>query len=134
MTTDKPTMERMTRQRKAIMSCFEEVDRPLSPTELLELARNEIPNLGLSTVYRTLRALTDGGEIVTVDVPGESPRYESRAVAARHHHHFHCRRCDRLFHIYGCPGGLEQMLPDGFALEGHQITLEGLCNECRDGA
>jgi len=125
-------MERMTQQRRAIMACFEAVDRPLSPGELLELAQRTIPNLGLSTVYRTLRALEVAGQIVPVDVPGDAPRYERAEVAAHHHHHFHCRTCDRLYDIHGCPGGLQKMLPDGFQLEGHQITLSGVCDACGD--
>ncbi len=123
-------MERMTPQRRAIMTCFESVDRPLSPTELLDLARAAIPNLGLSTVYRTLRALENLGAIVAVDVPGDAPRYERAALAAHHHHHFHCRACDRLYDIHGCPGGLQKMLPHGFHLEDHQITLTGVCDAC----
>ena len=66
-------MPRMTRQRKAITEAFEKANRPLSPTEVLDLARDEVPNLGLSTVYRSLRLMAEQGEIAVVELPGELP-------------------------------------------------------------
>ena len=50
-------MERSTRQRRAIREAFLEAGRPLSPQEVLELARKKVPSLGLATVYRTLKGL-----------------------------------------------------------------------------
>ena len=52
-------MERSTRQRRAIRRVLLETRRPLSPREILELARKQVPSLGLATVYRILRALVE---------------------------------------------------------------------------
>lgn len=124
-------MERMTRQRRAIEAAFAQAARPLSPAEVLTIAVRAVPALGLSTVYRTLRAMEDVGVIVAVQLPGEPPRYERAEVAGAHHHHFHCQGCDRVFDVTGCPGGLQRMLPRGFVLEDHSIVLEGRCADCR---
>ncbi|MFP4171386.1 MAG: Fur family transcriptional regulator [Candidatus Hydrogenedentota bacterium] len=122
-------MLRSTHQRRAIYRVLEETDRPLSPQEVLEQARREVPNLGIATVYRTVKALTEGGDLTAVQLPGEAPRYE--LAGKHHHHHFRCLKCNRVFEIEGCPGGLAALLPDGFVLEGHDVVLYGRCNECR---
>ncbi|MCA9418695.1 MAG: transcriptional repressor, partial [Candidatus Omnitrophica bacterium] len=49
----------------------------------------------------------------------------------RHHHHFVCRVCGRVFDIEGCPGQIEAMTPKGFLVEDHEIFLYGRCEECR---
>ncbi len=124
-------MERLTRQRQAIVGAFERARRPLAPPEVLDLARPEAPSLGMATVYRALRQMEESGQIVAVQLPGEPARYEHRSLAEEHHHHFHCRRCDRLFDIAGCPGDLSELAPRGFEVRAHELTLYGVCRECR---
>lgn len=122
-------MERSTRQRTAIRAAIVAAKRPLSPQEILEEARAEVPALGIATVYRNLRAMTDGGEILVVMLPGEVPRYE--AAGHEHHHHFQCKVCQRVFDVHDCPGNLAQLAPRGFTVESHDITLYGRCSDCR---
>ena len=122
-------MSRRTRQRDAIRNAFERLDRPLSPQEVLDEARDDADTLSLATVYRALKSMAEDGEIVPVEVPGESPRYEVAGKA--HHHHFHCRVCGRVFEMPGCVGArLDALAPEGFAVEDHELTLIGTCVEC----
>jgi Fur family ferric uptake transcriptional regulator len=106
---------------------FLEADRPLSPQEVLELARKRVPSLGLATVYRTLKGLVEEGFLTPVALPGEPPRYER--AGRGHHHHFLCRRCGRVYELFGCDL-LESALPPGFQAEGHEVTVYGRCPEC----
>ncbi|MBG84948.1 MAG: transcriptional repressor [Phycisphaerae bacterium] len=124
------TAKRQTRQLQAIQAAFETAGRPLSIDEIHELASREINSLGLRTVYRAVRRLQEDGVIAIVSVPGGSDRYELASVASEHHHHFHCTACDRFFDIHGCPGGLNKLVPKGFKLEHHELTLSGLCESC----
>jgi Fur family transcriptional regulator, ferric uptake regulator len=123
-------MSRQTQQRDAIWNAFEATGRPMSPQEVLELAQQAVPGLGLSTVYRNLRKLEEEQRIVPVHVPGQPDRYETSKAASDHHHHFHCDSCGKLFDITGCPGGLKQLLPKGFVLKGHEISMHGQCADC----
>ncbi len=121
-------MERKTRQRDAIRHVFEEDDRPLGPHEVLNAAQASIPGLGIATVYRTLKALTEEGWLAPVELPGEPQRYE---VAGKgHHHHFRCRACDRVFEIDGCLINLKQLAPQGFHIDRHEVVLYGTCKTC----
>ena len=121
-------MDRNTRQRQAIRRTFEEADGPLSPQEVLPAAKFYAPGLGIATVYRNVKALVQDGWLESVALPGEPPRYE--VAGKRHHHHFRCRTCDRVFEIDGCSTNLVQLTPRGFRLEGHEVVLYGLCTAC----
>ncbi|MFP6903946.1 MAG: transcriptional repressor [Verrucomicrobiota bacterium] len=120
--------QRKTRQRRAIWKAIKAAGRPLSPQEVLELARAEVPQLGLATVYRRLNALVNGEEIRAVELPGESTRYEPADLA--HHHHFICTRCTKAFDMEGCMLKHELTLPPGFKVISHEITLSGTCPDC----
>ena len=122
--------QRTTRQSIAIREAIENAGRPLSIEEILELACARVPSIGLRTVYRVVRRLQEEKEITTVSVPGGADRYELSSIAAIHHHHFHCSVCDRIFDISGCAGGLQKLLPKGFQLEHHELTLSGRCAAC----
>ena len=124
------TQQRMTKQAEAIANAIKSAGRPLSIEEILATASGTVPTLGLRTVYRVVRRLQEMGEVASVSVPGGSDRYETASIASKHHHHFHCNACDRFFDLEGCPGGMQQMLPEGFKLQHHEITLSGLCASC----
>jgi Fur family ferric uptake transcriptional regulator len=121
-------MERSTRQRAAILSAIERERRPLSPSEILAGAQSEVPGLGPATVYRTLKALVADDVLISVELPGEPPRYEP--AGAKHHHHFRCRACDRVFEVPGCAKGIRALVPRGFELDGHELVLYGRCRGC----
>lgn len=124
-------MERDTVQRRTIRSVLDDAGRPLSPREVLKAGKDHVPSLGMATVYRTLNSLLEEGFVAAVELPGEPARYE---VAGKpHHHHFHCRRCDQVFEVPGCPGNLRSVVPDGFHLESHEVVLYGSCAECAAG-
>lgn len=120
--------ERQTRQRTVIQDVIHQAGVPLSPKEILSKAQSEIEGLGLATVYRTLKLLTDAGQVVAVEIPGDSPRFE--ATGKGHHHHFYCRGCDRVFEVLNCPGDFASLAPPGFTLDGHELVLFGRCKEC----
>lgn len=122
-------MERSTRQRQSIRSAIADAARPLLPSEILSAARRDVPAMGLATVYRNLKQLAQAGEIQAVDLPGEPPRFE--LAGRHHHHHFRCNSCSRVFDVHGCPGDMRQLVPRGFQVDSHELTLYGRCADCR---
>ena len=121
-------MKRQTRQRQTIRHVFQATENPLGPQEILQAAQAAIPGLGIATVYRTLKTLVGEGWLSVVELPGEPQRYE--LAGKKHHHHFRCRVCDRVFEIEGCPANVRHLAPHGFRLEGHEVVLYGTCNTC----
>jgi Fur family ferric uptake transcriptional regulator len=123
-----PAMERQTRQRAAIDRVFAEHRRPLDSREVLEAARRHVPSIGMATVYRTIRTLLAEGRVVAVTLPGQHLRYE--AAGRKHHHHFQCRHCQKVFELTGCPGNFARLTPRGFRLDDHEVVLYGRCDAC----
>jgi Fur family ferric uptake transcriptional regulator len=121
-------VQRKTQQRAAIRQALERATGPLSPQEILDAAQGGAPGLGIATVYRNVRALLEDGWLAEVELPGAPSRYEP--ADRKHHHHFHCRRCDRVFDLEQCPGTLRSLAPRGFKPEAHEILLSGLCAAC----
>jgi Fur family ferric uptake transcriptional regulator len=121
-------MKRRTKQRDAIQRAIEIAARPLAPHEILAEASTDAPQIGMATVYRAILDLQAEGWLKEVELPGESSRYERAGLD--HHHHFHCRECDRVYDLPGCPGALRELAPPAFRVDEHEIILYGRCPQC----
>lgn len=128
MGCDAVQQQRQTKQRQVIETVLKHADRPVLPKELLAKAQESLPQLGIATVFRNLKKMVGEGGVKVVCLPGDSPRYERADLA--HHHHFKCRDCDSVFEVNGCPGELDKLLPEGFQLTDHELTLFGRCADC----
>lgn len=118
---------RNTKQREVILEIFQGVKEPISAPEIVERAQRKIPHLNKTTVYRTLDRLEGEGVIEKMLVSPNLLHYE---LKTDHHHHFVCKKCEGVFCIDGCAAGIAKLLPEGFILEAHDITLHGLCDKC----
>ena len=78
-----------TKQRKAITEAILHAPGPLRPNEIQSLAQEQVPRLGIATVYRTINLLMESGEIQAVPIAANDVRYEP--TGRGHHHHFLCQ-------------------------------------------
>jgi Fur family ferric uptake transcriptional regulator len=121
---------RDTRQRAVIWHALDEAPGPLTVEELFGVASQQLPRLGIATVYRTVKMLEEDGEIVLVKLPDGLSRYEP--ASREEHRHFSCTRCTRTFDVdLGPQWPNEVELAGGFVIQHHEVTLFGLCPECR---
>lgn len=135
MTTDasKPAQVgvRATRQRAAVLAALAEVDDFRSTQDLHEYLRGRGDAVGLTTVYRTLQALADAGEVdVIVREDGESVY---RQCSGTHHHHLVCRTCGRTVEVEG--PAVERWATrvaeeHGFSDVSHTLEIFGQCSRC----
>ena len=124
-------MERDTPQRRAIREVLTRAGRPMSPAEVLDAGNALATGLGIATVYRNLKLLTESGWLCSVDLPGETTRYE--VSGKPHHHHFLCRECDIAFELEEhCSENHRFSAPSGFRVEAHEVVLYGVCATCTD--
>ena len=121
-------MQRRTRQREAIWAVIRNTGRPLGPEEILEGARRVVDGLGIATVYRAIKDWTGEGKLVPVEISGQPPKVEIAGL--KHHHHFCCEACGRVFELEGCGLHFNASLPTGFAVKRHEVTLYGRCGDC----
>jgi len=122
---------RSTRQRVAVLRLLQgDRGHPTALDVHRRLTASQ-PNVSQKTVYAILDTLVDAGLARRVDQIAGAARYEARP---ERHDHAHCRVCGRLFDI---PARADSSirtraeLPEGFEVEGIQVTLEGRCARCR---
>ncbi len=121
-------MERKTSQRVAIENIFQRENRPLGVEEILKEGREIVESLNQATVYRNLKLLVEKGTLKPISHPVLGILYER--TGRGHHHHFHCRICDRVFELPGCMLSETSAAPEGFVTEKHEVFLFGICPAC----
>ena len=126
-------VQRQTRQRDAILYVIREAAGPLSVPEIHQRAAKTLPTIGIATIYRTINLLLAAKEIQSVILPSGETRYESANLG--HHDHFQCRKCSHVYDLSVCPLHLASgtIIPGGFVVESHEMTLYGLCPNCMKG-
>ena len=126
---------RPTRQRAAVSAVLAEVDDFRTAQELHELLRRRGESVGLTTVYRTLQALVDAGEVDVLRTDDGEAAY--RRCSGQHHHHLVCRRCGRTVEVE--QPALERWAAQvaaehGFTEITHTLEIFGVCPDCAGAA
>jgi Fur family ferric uptake transcriptional regulator len=129
--------QRQTRQRETIFKVLKAARGPLTIPEIHSRAHMDKKSgkAGIATIYRTINLLLENSLIQQVILPTGETRYEMAEDKGHHHHHFKCNKCQSVYDLEICPVGLPQgtMIPGGFRIDSHEITLFGLCPDCLAG-
>jgi Fur family ferric uptake transcriptional regulator len=126
---------RLTPQRNLIWEVLRDAGRHLTAEEVAAEVRRTLPDVNVSTVYRTLELLVSLDLVVETRLDGSVCYYEVSPEPT--HHHFVCTRCGAVGHF-----GDELLAPvheelgerRGFAVSQIQVTALGLCGACRTAA
>src|SRR3712207_8962067 len=86
-------------QRDLILDVFLRTEKHLSSEDLYQLAKEEDPNVGHTTVYRTLKLLVEAGLPRAVRFGDGRTRHEHKHNHP-HHHHMICTECGKTIKIY----------------------------------
>lgn len=118
-------------QREAILDAFLRSESHLSVDDLLQLAQKRRPDVGRTTVYRTLKLLQAAGLASELVLSGET-RFE-REYKRRHHDHFICKTCGAIFEFSS--DEIERIQDEvaaelGFVIDGHRHQIFGYCRDC----
>lgn len=132
-TVTDPSSGRITKQRLAIVEALGAGDFR-SAQGWHDLLRSDFPRIGLATVYRTLQALVDSGDVDTVVTESGETLYRLCESPQAHHHHIRCRECGAAkdvdlpqFEAFS----LEVGRAHGFASVDHTVEITGICPDCQ---
>jgi Fur family ferric uptake transcriptional regulator len=122
---------RATPQRMVILHVLRHSGGHLTPAQVYEKARAEMPSLTEPTIYRTLEFLAASGFVLAAHMGSGKIVYE---LAEANHHHLICRHCGIAMQIAHAP--LEELYRQlesatGFKLDSSHVTLFGLCPQCQ---
>jgi Fur family transcriptional regulator, ferric uptake regulator len=122
---------RLTPQRLTILQVLHHSGGHLTPVEVYELARQTMPGLTETTVYRTLEFLAENGFALEAHIGSGKLVYE---VAGHDHHHVICRGCGHEIEVpHHQLDDLYRQIEQstGFRLTTSHLTFFGLCPGCQ---
>ena len=112
-------------------------DEHLTVEEIYDLAKEESPEIGLATIYRTVQVLLELHVIEKVTFDDGFARYvlngEETGSGHRHHHAI-CTQCGKVYSLEtDLLDTLEKQVFEslGFEVTDHEVKLYGLCSACR---
>jgi len=122
---------RLTRQRRAVLDAIAAAPCSLSPLQVYDAARERCPELGLTTVYRTLEVLDEIGALRRVH--GHDHCESFVPAGAAHGHTVVCGSCGRVTEFTACDmRAVSKAAADetGYIITDHFLQLTGLCAGC----
>jgi hypothetical protein len=127
-------MQRMTKQRQAVLDELTRVSDFRSAQQIFEDLHSQGQRVGLATVYRSLQGLAEDGRVDTLRSTEGEVLYRSCA-SDHHHHHLVCRECGFTEEIEQSQieSWVSAVAADhGFSDVEHSLELFGLCASCRE--
>lgn len=122
-----------TSQRDLILDVFLRTEEHLSNEDLYRLVQKEDPGVGQTTVYRTLKLLTEAGLAREVRFGDGRTHYEHN-YKHQHHDHMICSECGKIIEFFSAE---LEALQDAmaakheFEITQHLLRIIGICADCR---
>src|SRR5207247_1403595 len=122
-----------TAQRDLILDVFLRTEEHLSSEDLYNLVHKEDPTIGQTTVYRTLKLLSDAGLAREVRFGDGRTHYEHH-YKHQHHDHMICSECGKIIEFFSAE--LEAIqdataAKHRFEITQHLLRIIGICADCR---
>ena len=122
-----------TGQRDLILEVFLRTEAHLSSEDLYQLVKKQDPTVGQTTVYRTLKLLTEAGLAREVRFGDGRAHYEHN-YKHQHHDHMICSSCGRIIEFFSAE--LEAIqdamaAKHKFEVQQHLLRIIGLCAQCQ---
>jgi Fur family ferric uptake transcriptional regulator len=124
---------RRTSQRDLILEIFLRTEEHLTSEDLYWLVQKEDSSVGHTTVYRTLKLLTEAGLAREVRF-GDGKTYYEHHYDHAHHDHMICTECGKVIEFFS--QRIEEMqdkMADHYSFKPthHSLRIWGICEECQ---
>lgn len=120
---------RTTKPRQAVFEFLKKHEEPVFIGQIIK----ECPNIDRVSIYRTIELFEKLG-IIQVFHIGFNKGYELAEPFKEHHHHIHCKVCNKITSIKS--DKLERTVHKiaehyNYELSSHHIELWGTCSDCK---
>ena len=122
-----------TAQRDLILDVFLRTEEHMSSEDLYRLVQREDASIGQTTVYRTLKLLTEAGLAREVRFGDGRTRYEHN-YKHPHHDHMICTECGRTIEFFSAELEAIQdaiVARHKFRPTQHSLRIFGVCENCQ---
>lgn len=114
-------------QRIAVLSAVANGHKHPSAEDIYSDLSRIFRSLSRTTVYNSLKVLTDKGLLRELEIESCCSRYDLAQQPL--HSHFICRRCSTIFDM-SMPPGISDVMTTPFDIDSVEVTYRGLCPEC----
>jgi len=127
---------KVTPHRELILESFLDHEGHRSVEEIYKTVRAQDPRVGYTTVYRTMKLLSECGLAREIDLADGLTRYE-HLFDHEHHDHMICMECGASIEFFN--GEIEAAQDAaseelGFKVLDHKLQIYGVCRQCQVGA
>lgn len=127
---------KLTTQRRAILKVVvDNYDKHLSSDEVHNIVREEYPEIGIATVYRTLQLFEKLNIVYKLNFDDGCSRYEiNTGSEEHHHHHLICLECGDVQEVkIDLLDTLEEEIEreGNFMIVDHNVKFYGYCKKCK---
>ncbi len=120
--------------RMHLLEVLDSTDKLLTAEDLYFQLKKALPELSLSTVYRSLEQLSQNHLVSEVNVENRKETHFELSHTT-HAHHLMCLSCGKLVHLEDCPvrDYVEKTgRRHGFNITDHRVDLYGYCSACQE--
>jgi Fur family ferric uptake transcriptional regulator len=130
---------RMTLPRQVILVVLSKSEDHLLAKDIYMKIKKDYPNIGLTTVYRTLDLLVRMGLINKFEFGDGQSRYELAWDYKEHHHHLVCQGCGKIIDYNDFIDDevkffdkIQESLSKKyrFNINSHEVYIYGKCDAC----
>ena len=130
---------KVTNQRILVLEVLaDHRDKHLTAEDIYELVREDYPEIGLATIYRTVQLLLEMQLVDRINLDDGCARYEIGEFfdgeERHHHHHLICRTCGKIIPFKDdLLENLEDKIEEttGFHVLDNELKFYGQCKECQ---
>ena len=116
-------------QRLAIMDSL--INHPIHPTidDVYQALSNKVPTLSRTTVYNTLRMLSENQAAQMITIDEHRVCYDGNVES---HVHFYCKKCGKIIDLFGeqAPKLEGEKTVEGNIIQEEQLYYKGICAKC----
>ena len=125
---------RLTPQRVAVWEAVRRDGRHRTVEEITAEVQQTLPEVNVSTVYRTLELLVSLELVQETRLAGAASYFEVAPTPV--HHHYVCERCGAVGHFDDDLLALvrDELTTRAFEVNQIKVTAFGLCHDCRSVA
>lgn len=125
---------KLTNQRKKVLEVlYKNSGKHMTAEEIYNSVKKECPEIGLTTVYRTVQLLSELKLIDKLNLDDGFIRYEIGELSKGHyHHHLICEKCGKVIEAKDDLFEIEQRFYNnhGFKVTNHIVKFYGICSDC----
>jgi Fur family ferric uptake transcriptional regulator len=124
---------KITPHRELILEIFLDQEGHRSVEDIYKSVKRQDPRVGYTTVYRTMKLLTECGLAREIDLADGITRYE-HLFNHEHHDHMICMECGTSIEFLNPEIEAIQEVASrqlGFKVADHKLQIYGLCRKCQ---